>query len=119
MFTQRADQKDIIRNHFVSTHMLDFEIAPWGIGGFDKFRVGTCRGAFRAKDKEYQILAFDNEKKHNGHFGDVPEWFEFACRRDGYSLRIQECWNQGLKWHLMTKKGFVPDGKDDVIKHFK
>ncbi len=118
---------------FTSSHQLPFEVAPWrpdprvaellGIDlandGWMLFRIGTCDGQWRCTSDAYEILSVVNSRPGNGHFDDVLEWFEFACRRDGKLLRIREVENERLKRHLVEKRGFRPEGEDDVVKGFK
>jgi len=111
-------------NAIQTTHKLDFEACPWesmlGVDkNFTKFRIGTCEGLWQSTPTSYDILAVTNNQKGNGHFTDVIEWFENSCRRDKKSLRVLECWNKALKMHLIRKRGFSPEGKDNVIKHYK
>ena len=106
---------------FTTTHNLPFEVAPWKAGlvvdeGFQRFRIGTCEGLWRCTEKEYEILAIINNKKGNGHFEDVLQWFEHSCRRDKRNLKISEVWNSEFKYHLLKKRGFKKNGSDDVIK---
>lgn len=108
-------------NAIQTKHNLDFEVAPWEcMGGIDesftKFRIGTCEGLWRCVDDAYEILAVTNNVPGNGHFDDVLQWFEFACKRDGKALRIMEVWNKALKMHLILKRGFSNHGIDHVIK---
>lgn len=85
---------------------MDFEIMekPW-MGDFFKFRVGTCKGLYRATLTHYEILAIKNKVKHNGHFQLTMEYFERSCKRDGKKLLVSEVWNLLLAWHL-RKHGF-------------
>lgn len=108
----------------VTKHNLPFESRPWesmlGVDeNFMQFRIGTCEGLWSSTDKTYDILAITNNQPGNGHFDDVLEWFESSCKRDGKSLRILECWNKHFKMHLIRKRGFSPEGKDNVIKKVK
>jgi hypothetical protein len=103
---------------FESTHKLDFEVAPWIMGDFIQFRIGTCYGLWRPTGTSYDILAIDNHKKGNGHFEDVLEWFEQSCKRDGKDLRILEVWNGKFLKHLITKRGFQHESKLNLIKKF-
>ena len=102
-------------------HGLDFEACPWestlGVDdNYSRFRVGTCEGLWASTERTYDILAITNSQPGNGHFEDVLQWFENSCKRDGKALRILECWNKAFKMHLIRKRGFSPDGKDNVIK---
>lgn len=116
---------------FFTSHQLSFEAAPWhpsglmakllgsNLDGWMLFRIGTCEGQWRCAGDAYEILSVINSRPGNGHFDDVLEWFEFACRRDGKQLRIREVENERLKRHLVEKRGFRPEGEDDVVKEFK
>lgn len=77
---------------------------------FKQFRVGTCKGLWRATDESYEILAVVNDNKGNGHFKKALWWFEQSCIRDDKTLRIKECfnpflafqcWKHGYKWRWM------------------
>ena len=106
---------------FQSAHHLPFEVAgDWPFDpSWSHFKVGTCFGLWRAERDTYEILAITNEVPRNGHLTDVLEWFEHSCRRDKKALRVREFFmNPEFKEHLLNKRGFQPDGKDDVIKHF-
>lgn len=106
-----------MNNAIQTKHNLDFLAAPWERDeGFEKFKIGTCEGLWRATATSYEILAITNNDPGNGHWGDVLEWFEYACRRDNKSLKILEVWNKAFKMHLIRKRGFSPYKKDDVIK---
>lgn len=105
---------------FKSAHNLDFEVAAWITEDFQRFRIGTVSGIWVATSLSYDILGIDNDKPGNGHFEDVLQWFENSCKRDNRALRILEVWNEGLKKHLISKRGFVEvPGTFHVIKHFK
>lgn len=107
-------------NKFQSTHKLEFLCAPWPLSDeYMVYRIGTCHGLWFAEDGAYNILAVSNDDPGNGHFEDVMEWFENSCRRDNYDLKVLECWNQELKYHLMTKRGFENYDEDNLIKKFK
>ena len=128
IITQLADNAP-----FTSSHRLPFEVAPWqpdarmaellGIDlandGWMLFRIGTCDGQWRDAGDAYEILSVINSRPGNGHFDDVLEWFEHSCRRDGKRLRIREVENERLKRHLVEKRGFRPEGEDDVVKEFR
>lgn len=107
-----------------TAHKLDFEVAEWEFdlvlgGGFKRFRVGTVTGVWRSTETSYDILGITNEVPGNGHFEDVLQWFESSCKRDHKDFKILEVWNEGLKKHLVKKRGFKKIGKtDDVIKKF-
>lgn len=118
---------------FKSTHNLTFYDAPdvghivcqmlfpdrpvqkWDV--YRRYKIGTCHGLWKCKDKCYQILAVYNDKPGNGHFTDVLEIFENSAKRDGYSLLILELWNKNLEKHLIEKKGFKKV-KKGCIKYF-
>lgn len=111
-------------NALVTKHNLDFEAAPWECMGsidenFTRFRIGTCEGLWATTDTSFDILAVTNSEPGNGHFEDVLQWFEHACKRDQKDFRILEVWNLSFKKHLLTKRKFKPQGKDNVIKKFK
>jgi hypothetical protein len=105
---------------FVSTHRLDFEVAPYPMkidDGFNwiAFRVGTCEGLWCSNNDFYEILAVVNNKPNNGHFKDVLEWFKTSCKRDKKNLKIREVWNQEFKRHLIEKHFFTKINRDDLI----
>lgn len=105
---------------FESTHKLDFEIARWPLSEeYIAFRVGTCHGLWGSSGTTYDILALKNEEPGNGHFDDVLEWFENSCRRDNKDLRVLECWNEPLKFHLLEEHGFEEIDRYNIIKKFK
>ncbi len=109
---------------FISSHNLDFEIAPWNspidisIDNLSRFRIGTCEGLWGVEGKSYVIIAVTNNIPGNGHFNDVLEWFENSCKRDGYTLKIVELMNKRLMKHLINKRGFKRIDKENVIKKF-
>lgn len=80
------------------------------------FRVGTCHGLVVFREDSIDLLAVINNEIGNGHFTDVLEWFEFACREQKKLFRVVELWNQRLKWHLINKKGFVAVDQFTVCK---
>ena len=92
---------------FKSTHSLDFMGTPWHRDPtMMAFRVGTCHGLYYPTEKEYVILAIENNEPGNGHFEDVLEWFENSCRRDKKNLGFNQVMNKRLMAHLVTKRGF-------------
>lgn len=110
-----------MKNAVQTKHNLDFEACEWQCMGvidsdFQKFRIGTCEGLWKATDESYEILAITNNQPGNGHLDDVLQWFEHSCKRDGKSLKILECWNKAFKMHLIRKRGFSAYRIDDVIK---
>jgi hypothetical protein len=105
---------------FRSTHGLTFEASPWKVKPWYQFNIGTCCGQWRDKEKSYEVLSIINDVPGNGHLDDVLGWFEYFCRRDAKYLRIREFFlNPAFKEHLIKKRGFRAEGKDDVIKTFK
>lgn len=108
-------------SEFHSTHNLPFEVAgKWERDGtWQHYKVGTCYGLWRPKNKTNEILSILNDDPGNGHFQDVLEWFEYHCRMGKKALRIKEFFlNPGFKQHLINRRGFIEEGKDDVIKKF-
>lgn len=105
---------------FESTHKLTFEVAYGHVheveDGWLRFRIGTCAGMWRSVEDAYEILAISNDVPGNGHLSDVFEWFENSCKRDKKNFRIRELWNEEFKKHLIEKRGFVVEGKNDLIK---
>lgn len=96
---------------FKTMHNLQFEVANWPNilrekVPFHRFRVGTCEGLWRQRDEFYEVLAIKNNEPHNGHLIDVLQWFKQSCKRDSFSLKILELWNEGFKRHLIEKHGF-------------
>lgn len=75
-------------------------------GDFKHFRVGTCRGLWRATDDAFEILAVKNEQKGNGHFAQAMEWFKRSCVRENKKLRLREVWNVWLYWQCVRKFGY-------------
>lgn len=110
-------------NEVITEHKLDFLSCHWdnpfNYEGWKLFKIGTCHGQWTATKDSYDILSVINEVPGNGHLNDVFEWFEFACKRDGRSLRVLEVWNKGFAKHLVTKRGFTYQSGDDLIKRFK
>lgn len=108
---------------FQSSHKLEFLSGHWNnplnTDGWQCFKIGTCNGQWRATETSYEILSVINEKPGNGHFEDVLEWFENSCKRDKRDFRILEVWNTSLAAHLVIKRGFILQGKDNYIKRFK
>ena len=108
-------------NACITTHKLDFLVAPWKNPFWKRFKVGTVHGLWNCTEKSYQILSIINEKPGNGHFEDTLQWFEFCCKRDGMSLCILEIWNKRFLKHLIRKRGFkkvITENQINVIKKF-
>lgn len=74
--------------------------------GFKHFRVGTCKGLWRATEDAFEILAVKNGNKGNGHFKDTMWWFEQSCRRENKKLRLREVWNVWLYLRSIKKYGY-------------
>lgn len=101
---------------FKSTHNLPFEATKGSdYMDFNHFRIGSCTGLWRAKNRQYQILSIVNTKPHNGHLEDVFDWFKQSCKRDRYNLVILEIFNRRFKKHLMEKRGFKEYHINDLI----
>jgi hypothetical protein len=107
---------------FESRNKLAFEVAHGNVfeveDGWLRFRIGTCAGMWRSTDDAYEILAISNDVPGNTHLSDVFDWFENSCKRDKKMLRIREVWNIGFKSHLVNKRGFKEENKNDVVKNF-
>ncbi len=105
-------------NAITTTHALDFEAAPWEYDPiqFTRFRIGTCEGIWAVTDDSYDIVTVVNNQPGNAHLQDVFEWFEYACRRDGKSLRVLELLNDQFKAHLINKRGFTDIGNNNLEK---
>lgn len=108
---------------FVSTHKLDFLVAPWEFMDsipvtppFKRYRVGTCHGLWRCADDCYEILSVINDEKGNGHLQDVIEWFENSCRRDNKNLRMLHFENLPFMIHMINHFGFEREKEYDIIK---
>lgn len=107
---------------FRSTHNLPFEMGgPYKRDRmWQHYKIGTCYGLWRLKKKSIEVLSIMNACPGNGHFQDVLEWFEYGFENGRKFLLIKEFFlNPAFKEHLIKKRGFKPEGKDDVIKHFK
>jgi len=108
---------------FQSTHNLDFLSRPYPQKikdgyNWQQFKIGTVEGLWCYENNAYNILAFDNKEKNNGHFTDVMEWFQHSCKRDKINFKILEVMNLSLKEHLQKNWGFVPCGDNDLIKYY-
>lgn len=112
-------------NAITTTHNLDFLAAPYRKGmlasiflsdmddsGIVAFKIGTCEGIYSTSKTSYDIIAITNDYPGNGHFEDVLQWFEFACKRDKKDLRFMEIMNEKFGKHLVNKRGFVWEGKN-------
>lgn len=96
---------------------MPFETREWYLSKeFNEFRIGTCEGLWRSKDKYYEILSVVNNDPGNGHLEDVLDWFENSCRRDKYHLKILDIMNEKFKKHLIEKRNFIDIGNDNVLK---
>jgi hypothetical protein len=103
-------KKAKIDNAIKTTHGLDFKACRDRRSHMDLmlFRVGTCHGQWRVMADAYEIISVINDAPGNGHFQDVLDWFEFAARRDGKTLRFMAILNDRFAQHLMAKRGFKP-----------
>lgn len=108
-------------NACITTHKLDFEVAPWHHNdAFKKFRVGTCEGLYICTPDLIGIVAVENTHSGNGHLNDVFEWFEFSCIQNKIPLMVLEIMNERFGKHLIEKRGFTPiEGTSDLIKTFE
>jgi hypothetical protein len=111
-------------NAIITKHQLDFEACEWesalGVDeNFIKFRIGTCEGLWQSTARTYDILAITNNVPGNGHFEDVLQWFEYSCKRDKKDLRFLEVWNKRLWYHLLTKRKFRHESRENLIKKLK
>lgn len=114
----KSKYKKNLDKPFKSKNGLIFEQATFDYDpNFLKFRIGTCSGLWGVEGKSYVIIAIVNDQPGNGHFEDVLEWFERSCRRDGYSLKIVEFFNDPFKKHLIEKRGFkeIPNGVEKIF----
>ena len=106
-----------MQNAIKTKHNLDFESRPW-LGEIQEFQIGTCTGQWFPMGKSYCILSVVNSEMGNGHLDDVFEWFEYSCKRDGYSLKVLSVMNKRFEKHLKEKRGFVGIGEDNYEKKF-
>lgn len=107
------------KNAIITKHKLDFEAARWPIDErIMLFRIGTCEGQYLFVENSICILSVVNSVPGNGHLDDVFEWFEFASKKQGHSLKVLAIMNEGFKKHLIEKRGFVDVGDDNVEKYF-
>ena len=106
-------------NAIKTTHNLDFEARPWFRDKrVTEFKVGTCHGQYAFVEGKLTMISVINDKPGNGHLDDVFEWFEFAAEAQGVDFMIAEFMNPRFKKHCIKKRGFIPFGKDNVIKKF-
>jgi hypothetical protein len=107
------------RHTFQTTHKLAFlaaEPEPGILGGVcTRFKVGTCHGLYTVEDGAYKIVAIINDSPGNGHFTDVLEWFQNSSHRDHKDLEAVEIWNDGLRKHLVAKRGFKLKTNGDCV----
>ena len=83
------------KNAIIRTHKLDFECAPWPLNeAIAVFRVGTCEGQYLFMRKSICILSVVNSVPGNGHLDDVFDWFEFASKKQGHSLKVLAIMNE-------------------------
>lgn len=109
--------------NFKSTHNLTFETEAYPIQFDDdltwiQFQMGSCKGLYCENTDAYDLLVVVNDNPGNGHFNDVLEYLEYCCKRNNKKLRLREVWNHSLKWYMITKRGFVVEYEDDIIKTF-
>jgi hypothetical protein len=122
-FTQELKNKQMENsaNEFKTTHNLDFKTSPYASKiaqkPMQRFQIGTCLGLFGVTHEGYEIHAVNNTELGNGHFEDVLEWFEYACKRDSGSLIFTNVPDR-FKKHLIEKRGFVETTRNDVEKTF-
>lgn len=105
----------------------DFLSASWELNpAWSRFRVGTCRGLWRAAGDAYMILAIKNDEPGNGDFKHTLSWFYDSCSRDNRNLLILEVGGlqelglstDWLKGYL-KKEGFEEmEGSEHMIKRF-
>jgi hypothetical protein len=112
----------LIQEEVPVINTIPFESRPWDSPindeGWQEFRVGTCRGQWRATPDSYELLGIKNHTPGNGHFQQAMIWFEQSCIRDKRYLRIREVWNKNLAAKLV-KHGFTFAQGDDMVKRFK
>jgi len=70
-----------------------------------EFHCGSCRGLYKANNKEFEVLAVHNTKR-NDDFNKVLDRFEKSCQREGYNLSFLEVGNPKLREKLL-RLGFV------------
>lgn len=93
-----------------------FLSAPWPRDpSWQVFKVGTCRGQWRATPTAYELLAIINDSPGNGDFSHLMDWFYESCKRDNRALVIREIWNKRLAAHLV-RRGFTYAQGDDMVK---
>lgn len=91
---------------------------PLAIGeNWRHYRVGTCTGLYRDRDKAYEILTITNESPGNKHVEAAFAHFFTSCKRDKRDFIVREVWNPGLAAKLV-KMGFTCINDDDYIKRF-
>jgi len=101
---------------FTTTNNLDFLQSNGVDADIFRFKVGTCHGLYYQTKEAVCLLAVMNNKKGNGHFTDVLEWFEFSAKRQGLYFDVVDVMNMRLRKHLMDKQGFVAIGRDHLRK---
>jgi hypothetical protein len=104
-----------MKKRFETTHKLEFLSAEYNqpiSDGYNwqRFKIGTCDGLYAFRGNSFYILAIENTEKNNGHFDDVLEWFEFACKENKCNFVFLEVWNQKFLKHLIEKRGFIQQG---------
>lgn len=70
-----------------------------------EFICGSCRGLYRQRGQEFEILAVQNTKK-NDNFDRALKWFERSCRRYGFGLAFLSVENPKLE-NKLRKMGFT------------
>ena len=72
------------------------------------FRVGTVHGMFgKFEEGTLQLIAIGNDEIGNGDFAKAMDWYEKTAFDMGLKPEVVEIWNQGLKKHLIEKRGYV------------
>lgn len=74
------------------------------------FRLGACHGMFDEEEGAVRLIAIANDSPGNGDFERAMTKLETRARGMGKKFQVVEIWNERLKTHLVSKRGYQDKG---------
>ena len=89
-----------------------------GLVDWNLFRMGTMHGQWRETPDHIEILSLSNDSPGNGEFDQLMRYFEDKCIEVQKNLKILCIWNDRFYLHLIHRRGFEKQGKQNVVKSY-
>lgn len=105
----------------VSLESQGFNLFPWSLNDLVNedmrdFRHGSMQGLIGFQSGEIVVIVLINKEPNNGQFVRTMDKLEEVARTFELDVGVVEIWNPKLMAHLISKRGYIKTGIDQVTK---